>query len=100
MARKSVAHKTFNKTLAVAGEVEDLVVIRTDNMTEANKLSLITNRDIIVAFDRADCTLDSGLEILAGEGYYDDDITITDSITFVNKNPGERPRVRGIVWGN
>ena len=94
MTRKTVAHKPFNKTLAVSGEPEVLVIIR-DSMTEANKISLITNRDVLIEFDTV-----NGLEVLAGEGYHDDDITITDRITFVNKNPGEKPRVRGIIWGN
>ena len=100
VTRKAVAHQVVNKTLSVAGTPEVLIAIDRARMAEANKFSLITDCDVFVAINGDSLAPEDALEIRAGEGYSDDDITITDKLTFINKNPGERPHVRGILWGN
>lgn len=97
---RAPGYQAFNRRLAVAGEAEDLVLVDKGRMSEAWKVSLITDRDMYIEFD-TDGTPDeeNGLEVRANEGYSEEDILIARGIRFVNKNPGERPLVRGILWG-
>lgn len=76
------------------------MVVDKNRMEQATKVSLITDRAVLLLFDSDDAPAEGlSFELSAGESYYDDDILINGKIRFVNKYAGETPRVRGIVWG-
>lgn len=91
--------RTFNTQLTVADIPQALVSVAA---RWVGRISLITDLAVLLQFDGdGSPAVDDGrtLTLLARESYSEEDIDIMAGITFLNLNPGERPRVRGIMWG-
>ena len=89
-------HVVFTHTQS--SDVAENVVSVSSNMEEGNKIALIVElNDVYIEFD-ADAS-SSSLLIPAGNGYFDEDITIDSRISAINASAGSNARIRGIVWG-
>lgn len=94
------SHQVFNKQLATPGAAEMLVQVDRAKMSFAQKLTVLTDKDVLIGFDTTEeLTTENALELQGGESYSEEGI-IFSSLRFVNLDEGEAPRVRGIIWGN
>lgn len=94
------AHQVFNKQLAAPGVAELLVRVDHSRMAVGNRLTLLTDKAILLGFDTdEELTAENALELQGGESYSEDSI-IFSSLRFVNLVADETPHVRGIIWGN
>ena len=91
----------INKTLAVAGTSEQLWVADPACMEAGYAIDITTDKDCFVAFNAVggDPDASDSFEFHAGESYNPAVTVLIFSIRFVNKNPGETPHIRGVVWG-
>ena len=73
----------------------------TNNMSEARAIDIVTDLDVLVAFNITTGALTAGVNALhlnAGSGLSLTNIVLT-SVRIVNVNAGEQPTIRGTVWG-
>lgn len=92
-------HITFSKQLATAGQIEDLLWVGSGHngkLEYATKVTLVTDKDVIIYIDGIEP--DDGLDLKGSESWNEDNVQFR-RLRFVNQVMGERPTVRGIVWG-
>ena len=89
-------HVMFTHTQS--SNIAENVVSVSSNMEEGNKIALIVElNDVYIEFDAT--ATSSSLLIPAGNGYFDEDITLNSRISAINASAGKNARIRGIVWG-
>lgn len=89
-------HKGFVKTATV--DVAFDVVNLVGAMEEGVKISLVVElAGAYIEFDGGATT--SSMFIPAGNGYFDEGISILSKISAMNAVAGQNCRVRGILWG-
>lgn len=89
------------KQLATADVAEDLFVCEADTVAVIEKVDIRTDKDTYLFFgpDTVPVTAATSFLLKGGEGYAESGIMVSERIRFVNVVPGERPTVRGILWG-
>lgn len=73
----------------------------TGNMSEARAIDIVTDLDVLVAFNITTGALVAGtnaLHLNAGSSLSLTNIVIT-ALRIVNVNVGEQPTIRGTIWG-
>ena len=98
MLKRATKWQAFRRKLQVPGTAEEIAVDKT-RLSSAYKISLTVDRAVFIIFDLDISPNETNaLEIEAGS-YSEDNISIDRWIRFVNRNVGEKPLVRGILWG-
>ena len=89
--------KTF--TLTTSGSTASTVLTVSDYMIEANKITIIVDRDYLYVNFGGDATTDgTSMLVPAGTGYTEDGISFNGAISVIRANPTDG-RIIGAIWG-
>lgn len=91
----------IGKTLTTTNTSEQLWEVDRQHLENGFTFDLTTDKDCFLAFNVIDGELDAtnSFELGANESYSPALMVVLYSIRFRNKNSGETPHVRGVVWG-
>ena len=89
--------KTF--TLTTSGSDASTILTVSDHMIEANKMTLIVDKDDLYVNFGGDATTDgTSMLVPAGTGYTEEGISINGAISVIRANP-TNGRIVGAIWG-
>ena len=89
--------KTF--TLTTSGSTASTILTVSDYMIEANKITIIVDRDDLYVYFGGDATGDgTSMLVPAGTGYTEDGISFNGAISIMRANP-TNGRIIGAIWG-
>ena len=89
--------KTF--TLTTSGSTASTVLTVSDYMIEANKITIIVDRDDLYVNLDGDATTDgTSMLVPAGTGYTEDGISFRGAISVIRAN-SSNGRIIGAIWG-
>ena len=89
--------KTF--TLTTSGSTASTVLTVSDYMIEANKITIIVDRDDLYVNFGGDATTDgTSMLVPAGTGYTEDGISFNGAISVIRAN-SSNGRIIGAIWG-
>ena len=89
--------KTF--TLTTSGSTASTILTVSDYMIEANKITIIVDRDDLYVNLDGDATTDgTSMLVPAGTGYTEDGISFNGAISVIRAN-SSNGRIIGAIWG-
>ena len=89
--------KTF--TLTTSGSTASTILTVSDYMIEANKITIIVDRDDLYVNFGGDATTDgTSMLVPAGTGYTEDGVSFSGDISVIRANPTDG-RIIGAIWG-
>ena len=89
--------KTF--TLTTSSSEASTILTVSDHMIEANKITLIVDKDDLYVNFGGDATTDgTSMLVPAGTGYTEEGISINGAISVIRANP-TNGRIVGAIWG-
>ena len=89
--------KTF--TLTTSGSTASTALTVSDYMIEANKITIIVDRDDLYVNLDGDATTDgTSMLVPAGTGYTEDGISFNGAISVIRAN-SSNGRIIGAIWG-
>ena len=89
--------KTF--TLTTSGSTASTILTVSDYMIEANKITIIVDRDDLYVNLDGDATTDgTSMLVPAGTGYTEDGISFSGDISVIRAN-SSNGRIIGAIWG-
>ena len=89
--------KTF--TLTTSGSTASTILTVSDYMIEANKITIIVDRDDLYVNLDGDATTDgTSMLVPAGTGYTEDGISFRGDISVIRAN-SSNGRIIGAIWG-
>ena len=86
-------------TLTTSGSTAATVLTVSDYMIEANKITIIVDRDDLYINFGGDATTDgTSMLVPAGTGYTEDGVSFNGVISVIRANPTDG-RIIGAIWG-